>query len=838
MIKKINNVSKLFYLSLIFSFLLVSCSLGFNNNSNSNAYDLSGITFDDQTVVYDGQEHSLEINGVLPKGVIVNYSNNNFINAGTYRITAEFLDEYRHNSFISEMTATLTIEKAEYDMSGVTFDSKAFVYDGEKHTLEINGTLPKGVSVNYTNNWLTDIGSITATAKFSGDYHNYKPIPDMTAELTILPITDIDGNYIIDGVKYKNYDTHLSVIGYTAEINSSVSIYSQILDKPVTTIESNAFYGCNELMYISIPDCVIAIGNSAFFGCNALTDITISETVNNISDYAFSNCESLFSFTMLSNETAVGINILSGCDRLREINLPSLPNGYLGYLFGATSYSENEYYVPDSLEIITLSNSQMVEDYAFYGCNEIISVTISNNTTAIGFGIFSGCDKLEKIQFPFLPNDYLGYSFGATSKELHANQVPNTLKEVVLTNCTNIGSSAFARCYSLISIKIPDTVITIGDNAFSNCTGLTSFVIPNSVTTIGDYAFSFCTEITNIIIPESVTSIGNRAFSYCNLITITIPSSVTYIGGSPFFGNPNLTTIEVNNKNNYYDSRNNCNAIIDKKTNTLINGCASTIIPDGVTTIGSGAFSGSEKLETISIPDSVTKIDYQAFLNCTNLKSINIPDSVTELGEHAFNGCEGLTSISIPKSITSLKSHLFYDCKSLESIYIPDSIISIGHGAFMKCNSLTTFTIPSSVTTIGNSSFGFCKNLTYVEIPDSVTTIGTGLFENCTNLVSAHLPNSITSIPKYTFYGCKNLESFTISSNITSISVSAFYLCTGLKSISISDSVTTIEDDAFRGCWNLKDIYYSGTQTQWNLINKGNNVSEFSDVTVHYNSII
>ena len=164
MIKKINNVSKLFYLSLIFSFLLVSCSLGFNNNSNSNAYDLSGITFDDQTVVYDGQEHSLEINGVLPKGVIVNYSNNNFINAGTYRITAEFLDEYRHNSFISEMTATLTIEKAEYDMSGVTFDSKAFVYDGEKHTLEINGSDTVTVSKE----------DLTETQKIGKNYENSK----------------------------------------------------------------------------------------------------------------------------------------------------------------------------------------------------------------------------------------------------------------------------------------------------------------------------------------------------------------------------------------------------------------------------------------------------------------------------------------------------------------------------------------------------------------------------------------------------------------------------------------------------------------------------------------
>ena len=163
----------------------------------------------------------------------------------------------------------------------------------------------------------------------------------------------------------------------------------------------------------------------------------------------------------------------------------------------------------------------------------------------------------------------------------------------------------------------------IGKSAFSWCKALTSVTIPNSVTEIGDSAFSECYALKSINIPNSVTEIGNYAFSGCEALTsINIPESVTWIGEDAFIGCGELTSIIVAEENKVYDSRNNCNAIIETKTNRLIQGCANTVIPDSVTWIGDWAFSGCTALTSITIPNSVTWIGNWVFSRCENLTEI------------------------------------------------------------------------------------------------------------------------------------------------------------------------------------------------------------------------
>lgn len=213
-----------------------------------------------------------------------------------------------------------------------------------------------------------------------------------------------------------------------------------------------------------------------------------------------------------------------------------------------------------------------------------------------------------------------------------------------------------------------------------------------NVTSIEYSAFEFRNAITGIEIPNTVTSIGYCAFNGCSSLTsITIPNSVTSIEESVFNNCSNLEEIIVEKGNPVYDSRDNCNAIIETATNSLIVGCKNTIIPKDIMAIAP-----------------------QAFQDCKNLKSVVIPDSVISIGQQAFYYCKGLTSIVIPNSVTNIGGWAFYDCSSLTNIEIPNSVTSIESNTFYSCSSLTSVTIGAGVEEISLSAFAKCENLTDV----------------------------------------------------------------------------------------------------------------------------
>ena len=155
----------------------------------------------------------------------------------------------------------------------------------------------------------------------------------------------------------------------------------------------------------------------------------------------------------------------------------------------------------------------------------------------------------------------------------------------------------------------------------------------------------------------------------------------------------------------------------------------SVTIPNSVTSIGNGAFSGCFGLTSVTIPNSVTSIGEYAFSDCSSLTSVTIGNSVTSIGKSAFYKCKGLTSVTIPNSVTSIGERAFYDCTSLTSVTIPNSVTSIGNEAFYNCTSLTSVTIPNSVTSIGNSAFNYCTKLTSIFIECIIPpTIGSNAF--------------------------------------------------------------------------------------------------------------
>ena len=198
-----------------------------------------------------------------------------------------------------------------------------------------------------------------------------------------------------------------------------------------------------------------------------------------------------------------------------------------------------------------------------------------------------------------------------------------------------------------------------------------------------------------------------------------------------------------------YDSRNQCNAIIETATNKLISVCKKTIIPDDVTSIGS-VFSQCDFLTSIIIPDSVKSIGKYAFYGCNSLTSIVIGNGVTSIGEAAFMGCKSLTSIVIGNGVTSIWETAFDDCSSLTSIVVAEG--NTVYDSREQCNAI--------IHTATNTLISGCQNTI---IPESVTSIGEAAFYGCDSLTSIVIGNGVTSIGEAAFMGCDSLKSITFN---------------------------------------------------------------------------
>ena len=382
-----------------------------------------------------------------------------------------------------------------------------------------------------------------------------------------------------------------------------------------------------------------------------------------------------------------------------------------------------------------------------------------------------------------------------------AVEIPTKIKDIKVTS---IGNEVFFGCSELTSIEIPSSVTSIGNFAFSGCSGLTGIEIPSSVTSIGDIAFWFCSGLRSKERrggKKSVTSIWYDAFSCCSGLTgIEIPSSVTMIGEAAFSGCSRLTSINVEAGNEVYDSRDNCNAIIKKATNTLIQGCKNTKIPSSVTSIGNYAFYDCSGLTGIEIPSSVTSIGDLAFWFCSGLKDVYYTGTQEQWNAISFgSGGDVLNvfgaydedlrqNISIPFTLhcnysrpkpdvpaagTSLKEKTGREFKVTESDGSeskPSVTLTKLSAKEKKAKKVTipkTVTINNvkyQVTGIAAKTFKNSKKLQTVVIPDTVTEIGTGSFEGCKKLKSVTIGKNVTSIGKNAFKNCKNLKKITVKS--------------------------------------------------------------------------
>ena len=376
-------------------------------------------------------------------------------------------------------------------------------------------------------------------------------------------------------------------------------------------------------------------------------------------------------------------------------------------------------------------------------------------------------------------------------------------------------------------------------------------IINDGVTSIGECSFTK-SALNKISIPHSVTRIGVSAFDECsNLTSIVIPSSVTSFECG-FTSCTGLKSVVVEKGNPVYDSRDDCNAVIETATNTLLAGCSNTVIPQGVTSIGQWAFYGMTGIKNFELPEGVTVINNRAFMNCSYLTDIKLPETLKTICDSVFLNCLNLWYIVIPASVESIGKAVFSGyykkiyCNAVEppfcdedsftpeiyqtaSLYVPKGTLELYRSAegwrnFELISEVTEWSFDESTSTLtilgdGNMTdfdynahapwYEIRENIKNVIISDGVLSIGKCAFYDCRNLVSVTIPHSVNHIGQSAFGNCVSLSAVDIPESVSGIDSWAFESCHSLTSIVLPDSVRYTGNSVFYDCIALKSITLS-----------------------------
>ena len=695
-------------------------------------------------------------------------------------------------------------------------------------------------------------------------YQTFRDCIHLTSVIIPNSVETIDNNAFVDcsGLESIYFPNSVTTIGHAAFANCS-SLTSITIPYSVTGIGYQAFAYCSGLTNIVVdPD------NSRFDSrenCNAIVDTDgfytylrvgckntyIHNSITCIGDVAFMGCIDLTSITIPNNITSIQKAAFSGCIGLTEIY------SYIEDPFSLDTYcwAGVDKSIPLYVPAGTKAKYQTTE-----GWNEFTNIIEMGNETPDPTLIQFADAEVKRIcveNWDTNGDGELSYDEAAAVKDLgkdfQRNRKITSFNELqYFTGLTGIGDDIFVYCESLTSVSIPNFMTWLGNRAFYHCSSLKSITIPSSIYYIGEMAFEGCGGLTSIVvedgntvydsrencnaiittqdneliagcgnttIPNSVTSIRGDVFHRCNdLKSIVIPASVTSIGigYGVTCGCSNLTSIVVEKENTLFDSRDNCNAIINTETNELIAGCKNTIIPSTVASIGVNAFAECSGLTNITIPNSVTSIGGGSFHHC-GFTSITIPNSVTTIGELAFMDCSALTEIiSYLEEPCSLGQGCWHNVDKSIPLYVPKgtkakyqategwneftNIIEMGGETPNPNPDPTPIQFANAEVKricVENWDTNGDGELSYEEAA-AVTSIGT-VFRNNKVIISFDELEYFTGLTEIgdNAFSWSSIESVKIPNTVTHIGNEAFEYCYSLSDISIPNSVTTIGDEAF-----------------------------------------
>ncbi len=569
-------------------------------------------------------------------------------------------------------------------------------------------------------------------------------------------------------------------------------IESLVINEGVTAISEYAFSYCEHLESVTVPDSVASIGgyafyNSAYFKNAANWEngalyignhlIRVNDTASyavklgtkTIADSAFENCTNLKSVTVPDGVVTIGVSAFYDCKSLVTVDIPD----------SVTYIGNSAFYDCYRLESITLPDGvKEIGDQTFFKCYDLKSINIPKSAVRIGTSAFQDCISLQEAIIP--------------------------------QGVKSINALAFSGCYDLMNVSIAGTVESVGEAAFFGCERLESVTVADGVKSIGESAFYYCYNLTRIIIPDSVTSIGNDAFDpnseiciYCNKNSVAATYAKKNMLDCIYLDGTDRESIVSGAEENFAWR-------LDKRTGEFeITG--SGVIPD-FTGVPAPWSEYSYCITSVVIPEGITKIGSCAFSGCSGLSSIVIPDSVTTIGDEAFFGCNKIENLTIGKNLKRVGNMAFFSDgeediidSRIKNLFIPDTDILFNiefvydedvsyrnnllagvENLFVGNEKVTEIVVPDSVTAIGDYRFKGSEWLESIIIPGSVKAIGEEAFYNCENLRSITLGDGLTTIGKYAFQYCENLASITIPHTVTEIGFFAFGFCVNLESITFA----------------------------------------------------